>query len=383
MNAFLNPQVRRDEGWRGLFEPDEYRAVTAFYDRHEAPPTPLVSLPALAARLSVGGLHIKDESSRFGLTAFKIAGARYAISRIGVAALHSGVVCATAGNHGRAVARAARDIGVACTVFLPAAHELASDLERRTRDARVADMRQDGARTVDVAGTYEDAVREAADYARKTGALVISDTSWPGYENIPRLIMIGYTRLFHEASLQWTQVPDIVMVQGGVGGLVCAAANWFAWHFGARRPYLIACEPESAACLLESARAGRAVKLQSMRPALGERYGGQAPNAERRTGSDFTMMAGLRCSEPSPAAWPSIQSGIDAFVSVPDSIVVEAIARLGEPAAGDPRVAAGPSGACGVGALLALLSSPRLADVRAASRSGASTHVMAIVTEGP
>ncbi len=96
--------------------------------------------------------------------------------------------------------------------------------------------------------------------------MVISDTSWPGYDEIPRLIMAGYTRLFDEASRQWPRLPDIVLVQGGVGGLVCAAANWFAFQFGARRPYLIACEPESAACLLESARAGRVVDSPRSRP---------------------------------------------------------------------------------------------------------------------
>ncbi len=146
MDAFLNPNVRRDDGYRGLFEAEEYRDVAAFYDaRRDAPPTPLVSLPGLAAQLSLGGVHLKDESARFGLSAFKIAGARYAIHRIGADALRSGIVCATAGNHGRAVARAAREIGVPCTVFLPAPHERASDLERRTRSARVEGMRQDGA----------------------------------------------------------------------------------------------------------------------------------------------------------------------------------------------------------------------------------------------
>ena len=380
-DAFLNPDVRRDEAYRGLFDADEYARVHAFYDAQPGiPPTPLRSLPGLAARLSLSGLLVKDESARFGLSAFKITGARYAIHRLGAAALNSGIVCATAGNHGRAVARAAAEIGVPCTVFLPQAHERASDLERRTRTARVEGMRQDGARTIDVAGTYEDAVTEAADYARRTGATVISDTSWPGYEQIPRLIMAGYTRLFDEASLQWPRVPGVVLVQGGVGGLVCAAANWFSWRFGARRPYLVACEPESAACLLESARARRPVNVDVLRAPELPASRAPAPSAQPPAP---TMMAGLRCAEPSPAAWPSIQSGIDAFVSIPDSFALDAIDRLREPEPGDSPIAAGPSGACGVGALLALLSSPQLAVVRDACGPRESTQVMAIVTEGP
>ena len=384
MDAFLNPNVRRDDGYRGLFEADEYREVAAFYDaQRDAPPTPLVSLPGLAARLSLGGVHVKDESARFGLSAFKIAGARYAIHRIGADALRNGIVCATAGNHGRAVAHAAREIGVPCTVFLPAPHEMASGLERRTRDARVEGMRRDGARTVDVAGTYEEAVAKAAESARDAGATVISDTSWPGYEAIPRLIMAGYTRLFHEASLQWQQVPDVVLVQGGVGGLVCAAANWFAWQFGARRPYLIACEPESAACLLESARTGAAKHMDSVRAPEPRAPEPRVPSPEIRVPSpEITMMAGLRCAEPSPAAWPSIHSGVDAFVAVPDSIVLEAMERLQSPIE-DPPIAPGPSGACGIGALLALLYSPQLAEVRANCSLRRSAQVLAVVTEGP
>jgi diaminopropionate ammonia-lyase len=213
---------------------------------------------------------------------------------------------------------------------------------------------------------YEQAVARAAEHARGTGATVVSDTSWDGYETIPRLIMAGYTRILAEAGRQWPHAPDVVIVQGGVGGLVCAAANWFSFHFSSRRPYLIVCEPESSACLLASARERRLVHLEQPR-------GANTP----------TMMAGLRCAAPSPAAWPSIAAGIDAFVAVPDAIVADAIERLQQPPAGDPPIAAGPSGACGVGALLALLSAPELASVRDECALDRSTGVMAIVTEGP
>lgn len=354
--------------------------MEAFYDAHpELEPTPLIDLPAFASSLSLGGLLVKDESARFGTEAFKIAGARYAMASLGRDRLATGVVCATAGNHGRAVARAARDLGIACTVFVPAAPD-APEIARRTRHARVAAMRADGARTVDVDGSYEQALAQAAAHARETGAAVVSDASWPGYDEIPRLIMLGYTHLFEEASRQWDRPPDLVMIQGGVGGLVCAAANWFAMRFGSARPFLIACEPESWACLLESARAGRLVSLDEV-----DHEGVQTPAVTTTSGARRapTMMSGLRCAVPSPAAWPSIDAGIDAFVAIPDPIALEAMERLAHPARHDPPIAAGPSGACGAGALLALARSPDLAAIREACGLGRSTRAMAVVTESP
>lgn len=361
LKIFLNA-ANREANHRGLFEPAEYAQVRAFFDAHrDLEPTPLRSLATLARDLSIGDVLVKDETARFGVEAFKIAGVRYAFACLVLARLRRGVVCATAGNHGRAVARAAREAGVPCAVFLPAPSPDAGELELRTRRARIAAMHADGASTLDVPGTYEDAVERAAAYARRSGAEIVSDTSWPGYEQIPRLIMLGYTRIFDEASEQWRQPPDIVLIQGGVGGLVCAAASWFAAQ-PTERPFLIACEPESAACLLESSRAGRPVN--AMEP------GG-------------TMMAGLRCAEPSPAAWPAIHRTVDAFLAIPDRFAAEALERLARGTGDDPPIAAGPSGACGVGALLALVRSPETSALREACQLSRSTRVLAVITEGP
>ena len=387
LDSLINPFVRRDASYRGLFEPNEYGNVADFYNAHtELSPTPLESLQGLADERDVGGLLIKDETGRFGLEAFKIAGARYAMACIGRDRLQAGVVCATAGNHGRAVARAARDMSVSCTVYLPAPPAGAHELELHTRRTRVAAMQADGAQTVDVAGSYELAVARAAEHARAAGAMAVSDTAWRGYDEIPRLIMLGYTRLFDEASRQWDRPPDLVLIQGGVGGLVCAAANWFAAQYGPNRPFLIACEPESAACLLESARAGRLVNLADVDAGAGSSGNGPSEGGGRRAddgSGQRTMMAGLRCTQPSPAAWPSIHLGIDAFLSIPDSLAVEAMDRLHQPAHGDRAIAAGPSGACGTGALLGLTRSPELAAIRNACGLSRSTRVMAVVTEGP
>jgi diaminopropionate ammonia-lyase len=360
VRALLNTAVRRDDAYCGLFAADEYRAVERFYDAQPSlRPTPLLDYSSLAASLEIGALMVKDESERFGLPAFKTLGARYAMARLGRQILNAGVVCATAGNHGRAVARAARDMAVRCTVFVPAMAADAAEDERRVRERRIAGMRADGAEVFDVHGTYEEAVEMAAAHAKTAGTTMVSDTGWPGYEEIPRHVMAGYTWLVTEASRQWSAPPDIVLVQGGVGGLVCAAASWFAFTSAAARPYLIACEPDGAACLLESARAGSPIRLGSAR----------------------TVMAGLRCATPSTTAWPAIRDGVDAFVSIPDSFAWQAMEWLRAPT-GDPRIEAGPSGTCGIGALLALKSDPALRPVCDACGLGRSTRVLAVVTEG-
>lgn len=358
MQALLNPAVRRDDAYRGIFSASDYSACDAFYDSHPSlAPTPLVELPDLAARLGLASLAVKDESRRFGLSAFKALGARYAMERIGIETLRPGVVCATAGNHGRAVARAALDLGVPCTVFLPATASDVTPLERAIRTSRVEGMRADDAQLVEVDGTYEEAVERAAAYATRSNAVIVSDTGWPGYERIPHDIMAGYTRLFSEAARQWDAPPDVVIVQAGVGGLACAAASCLAFRYASKRPFLVVAEPDGSGCLLEAAKAGRVVRLSP---------DGSAPR---------TFMAGLRCAEASHAAWPGIRDGADAFVTIPDACAVAAMQQL------DGIIDAGPSGACGVGALLALVSEPVFRRVRDAGL-GASTRVLAVVTEG-
>lgn len=360
MRALLNPSADRTSSWRGLLADEEYRDVHGYFAAHpELSPTPLTTLRRLADTLGIAAVDAKDETARFGVNAFKICGVRYAVHRLGDSRATRGLVCATAGNHGRAVARVAARKHLPCTVFLPAART-SSPAEAATRASRISAMADDGATVVEVDGTYEEAVRQAVRFGEASGATIVSDTSWPGYDEIPRWIMAGYTQLFEECLTQWDAMPTIVVVQGGVGGLVCAAANWFAWRFNEKRPFLVAAEPDSAACLLASAEAGRPVTIDS----------------------DLdTIMAGLRCAEPSPAAWPSIAAGVDAFVTVPDSLVLEAMAFMGS-SADDQRITAGPSGACGVAALLSLAHAPELATVREAAGWGSTTRALAVVTEG-
>jgi diaminopropionate ammonia-lyase len=210
-----------------------------------------------------------------------------------------------------------------------------------------------------VEGSYDDAVRQVALDAAERKWLAVSDTSWPGYEEIPRWIMAGYTQMLREASHQWQSAPDVVLVQAGVGGLACAVASWFADQLRERRPYLIACEPESAACLLEAARIGRPVQI---------------------SGDLQTVMACLSAGEVSHIAWPILAGTIDCFVAVEDAHAVDAVQLLKrEP----PFLTAGESGAAGLAGLSAIRNSPSLAPVWQAANLGPRSRVMVFLTEGP
>ncbi len=304
--------------------------------------TPTTPLPALAADLGLGALCAKDESARFGLNAFKLLGARFAIETLlAEGQLRAGgtVVCASEGNHGRAVARAARDARCASRVYM--AHDVAQ--------ARVDAIAGEGAEVVRVDGSYDDAVRILQEEAAANGWTIVSDTAWPGYERIPFLIMLGYTRMMDEVRDQvrdqgsgiGDQGFDAVFVQGGVGGLLCAIASWCAFHWPQCK--VIGVEPTQAACLQASARAGRAVTVD---------------------GPMDSTLAGLRNREVSPLAFESLLPNVDAFMAIDDVWAHDAMRVLAKPLPGDPAIAAGASGSAALGGLVALCRDASMVEAR-------------------
>lgn len=356
-SVFLPRDVRGATAPRGLFTDEEYTAQRGFFAARPAlAATPLVRLPALAGTLGLGDLWVKDETDRFGLPAFKGLGAGYALETLASRGELDGVdrlVCASEGNHGRAVAQAARRMGRQARIYLGAA----------VATAREAAIASEGAEVVRVSGTYDDAVRTAAREAETHGWRVISDQSWDGYEDIPRLIMLGYTRLMDEAEAAWgvDGPPDIALVQGGVGGLACAVASWMAWRYGATRPRLVVVEPFHANCLQRSAATGRPTAVD---------------------GPLTTIMGGLRCGEVSPVAFPDIRAVADAYVAVEDVWAEHAMAALARPAGTDPALRVGTSGVAGVAALLALRDAPDLRETARALGLSSQTRAFVIATEG-
>ncbi len=353
--TFRATPARRADG-AGLFTDQEYARQRAFFTTR-VPPTPLVSLAGLASRLGLGALWVKDETRRFDLPAFKSLGVEFAVHEMAGRGALDGIdtlVCASAGNHGRAVARAARHAGLRARVFL----------DREVAPSRLDAIRSEDAEVVRVDGTYDDAVRLAAEDAARSGALVVSDTSWPGYEQIPRDIMLGYTRVMDESAAAWAALggpPDLMIVQAGVGGLLAAVASWSARHLGPDRPALVAVEPSLAACVQASARAG-------------------APSTV--DGPLTTIMAGLRCGEVSPLAFDVVPGLVDGYIAVEDRWCRAAMHLFAHPEPGDPDLAVGTSGAAGLAALLAATESPETRAFFAACAPRAGQRVLLIATEG-
>jgi diaminopropionate ammonia-lyase len=334
---------------RGLFSAAEYEQVHAFFAAHpQLAPTPLHVLPSLARSLDIGQLMVKDETARFGLNAFKLLGAQFAMSTLQAeGALPPGhtVVCASEGNHGRAVARAARHAQCHARVYMAA----------DAAQSRVDAIAGEGATVIRVDGSYDDAVRMLGADAAANGWTIVSDTSWTGYERIPRLIMLGYTRMLAEVTAGY----DLVFVQGGVGGLLCGIASWCAAHTGLAK--VVAVEPTSAACLQASARAGHPIAV---------------------TGPLNTAMAGLRNREVSPLAFGAVQSTVAAFLAIDDVWALESMRALANPAPGEPAVAAGASGAAALGGLLAVCRDPGTQAVRDQLQLTSASRVLVIVSEG-
>lgn len=327
-----------------------------FSARPQLAPTPLVSRPDLATALGIGHLLVKDETARFGLNAFKLLGARFALDTLlaeGAVAAGDTLVCASEGNHGRAVAHGASAAGCACRVYL--SHTVA--------EPRAAAIAAEGATVVRVEGTYDDAVRRASADAQREGWTVVSDTSWEGYEHIPRLIMLGYTHMVDEmaAAMADTDGPDLIVVPGGVGGLLAAIAGAAAEGWPTRPPRIVCVEPVSAACLQASARAGRPTAVP---------------------GPFETQMGGLRCGEVSPLGFAIAAPHVAAYVGIDDHWAEQAMRMLARPAAGEPPVRAGLSGAAALGALLALGHDPAVAEGREALGIDGSATVAVIASEG-
>ena len=338
--------------------------------------TPLANLNGMAAHLGLGSLHVKDESYRFGLNAFKVLGGSYAIGcyiaqklgrdistltyeeltgedfrrAFGQATFYT----ATDGNHGRGVAWAANQLGQKAVVRMPKG----SSHIRRDNIAR------EGALVTIEELNYDDCVRlAAAEAAEAENGVVVQDTAWEGYEEIPTWIMQGYGTMADEAAEQLGRRPTHVFIQAGVGSLAGAVVGYFANRYPDNPPTFVVVEASAADCLYRSAAAG---------------------DGEPRivTGDLSTIMAGLACGEPNIVSWDILRNHTAAFVSCPDWVSARGMRMLGAPVQGDERVISGESGAVGMGLLSALMESDELQELREYLRLGAESHVLLFSTEG-
>ena len=350
-----NPRVRRDQMYgapqRATIDP------SAVPDAGRLPggergATPLHSLPALAKTLGLGEIRVKDESQRMGFGAFKALGGVFAVHEIVArdkerAAADFTFTTASSGNHGRAVALGAHSVGAHCTIFLP----------KFTPAAKEAAIRALGAQVIRIDGDYEDAVAACRLQAEQRGWTIVSDTSWPGYETVPRTVMGGYTVLAREILQHWPEGPTHLFVQAGVGGLAAAVIGYL-WATAPQRPQAIVVEPGSADCWFQSNLAGQ--------PALAR-------------GPVATAMGGLACREISPLAWPVVGEGADWFMTIEEDAVMPARRLFAHPASDDPAIVSGPSGCAGLAGLCRVAADPA---AFAAIGLGPQSRVLLINSEG-
>ncbi len=316
-------------------------------------PTPLVVLPELAAELGVARVLAKDESHRLGLPAFKALGASWAIHQALLGDAQHGrlapLVAATDGNHGRAVARFARLLGHPAHIWVPLG----------VHPAAIEAIRDEGASVNVVEGSYDQAVAAAAHAAAQFDGIVIQDTAWEGYEQIPAWIVEGYSTMFLEMDEQLVDLgvdqPDLIIVPVGVGSLAQAAVAHCRSQQAMSDVAVLSVEPVAAACVFASLAAGT---LTSVEP-------GQ------------TIMAGLNCETPSALAWPYLRDGLDGAASVTDEVVQEAVAdlsRLG--------LAAGPCGAAALAGARLVLTGEGAPSRRAHLGIEQASTVVLLLTEG-
>jgi len=334
--------------------------------------TPLYDLPGMAQKLGVARVSVKDESVRSPLGSFKALGAPIALVRqilrlypdLDPAAILTGrytdllkdytVISATDGNHGKGLAAAARDAGCRCVIVLHANVSV-------EREKAIAAF---GAEIVRIQGNYDESVEKAAQLSATHGWQVISDTSYEGYEDVPRDVMQGYSTIAAELVEQTGARPNEagafthVFLQGGVGGMAAGLVSYLWEYQGMQRPRFIVVEPVQADCLLQSAIQGRAAKV---------------------IGSIDSVMAGLACGETSPLAWKFLESSVDHFMTIEDGQAIEAMRILAAGNDKDIPIVAGESGTAGLAALELLHDdASRFAQVGLDTQS----RVLIVSTEG-
>lgn len=362
-----------DDAELSFATPEIAASVSKFH--HSIPgykPTPLVTLSALANRLGVAEILVKDESQRFDLNAFKVLGASYAIAKMlgkKLGIKHNDLtfdnlyarraefqditfVTATDGNHGRAVAWAANKLGCRSVVYMPKGSSPArlDAIKRLATDASITTK------------NYDDTVAFAESVAIKNNWILLQDTAWEGYEEVPLNIMQGYFSLITEYMAQTQNIlPTHVFLQAGVGSYAASIVAILQSIAGKSAPKCIVVESNDAACLYESNKQGQMFRVEGDMP---------------------TIMAGLACGEPSYSALPVLNSGASAFIKCDDDVAQLGMRVLGNPLNGDERIVSGESGAVTLGLVYQLLSNESFAEYKDRMGITKESIILLISTEG-
>ncbi|MEG1287515.1 MAG: diaminopropionate ammonia-lyase [Clostridium sp.] len=357
--------------------------ITKARDFHKSFPqyeeTPLVNLENLSKEIGLGGIFIKDESYRFGLNAFKVLGGSFAMAKYMAQKLNKDIselpyekliseevreeigeitfVTATDGNHGRGVAWTANILKQKSVVYMP----------KGSSKTRLENIRKEGAEASITDMNYDDAVRLATKYASENNGLVVQDTAWEGYEEIPTWIMQGYGTMGLESLNQLNEYkverPTHIFIQAGVGSLAGGIQGFFASVFEGNCPKTVIVESNLADCLYKSA-----VKNDGNLVAVG--------------GEMQTIMAGLACGEANTIGWEVLKEHSNTFVSSPDYVAANGMRILGNPLRGDKRVISGESGAVTLGLLYEIMKNDKYKDLKESLELDGSSKVLLFSTEG-
>ena len=342
--------------------------------------TPLIDLKELAKYCGVKKIWVKDESKRFGLNAFKVLGGSYSIGKCLSEILNEDIskfpfsvltskeikkklgdltfITATDGNHGRGVAWMVKHLQQKSVVYMPKGSSLIrlENIRKEGADASITDM------------NYDDAVRLAAKYAEEHNGVVVQDTAWDGYEEIPAWIMQGYGTMGLEALEQLrndykVERPTHIFLQAGVGSLAGGIQGFFASVFGEDCPTTVVVEAKEAACYYESAIAN--------------------DGKPRAVGGDMpTIMAGLACGEVNITGFEVLKNHSKVFVSAPNYVAANGMRVLGNPLNGDKKVVSGESGAVTLGLVYELMTNPEYKDLKESIGLDENSRVLLFSTEG-
>lgn len=376
-----NEMPKTDDRWLQVMAIDEVEKAKKF---HQSFPqytmTPLAGLSNMAELLGLGAAYVKDESYRFGLNAFKVLGGSFAMAKYIAKELGRDVseltyetltseklreefgqatfFTATDGNHGRGVAWSANKLKQKAVIYMP----------KGTTPTRLNNILKENAIATIEEVNYDECVRMAAASAAGTEhGVVIQDTAWDGYEEIPSWIMQGYGTMASEADGQFTEIegqaPTHVFIQAGVGSLAGAVQGYFANRYPENPPTVVVVEANAADCLYRSAAAkDGAIRIVD----------GDMP----------TIMAGLACGEPNTISWDILKNHVRLFVSCPDWVSAKGMRMLGAPLKGDPQVVSGESGAVTFGLLASIMTMEELAPLKKALGLDSNSKVLLFSTEG-
>lgn len=338
-------------------------------------PTPLISMKSLAHHLGLKNVFVKDESKRFGLNAFKVLGGSYALAK--ALANHIGIefsdfdfnnvlsfleepltfITATAGNHGMGIAWAARELKQSAIVLMPkGASRISID--------RIKSL---GAECIVTDVNYDETVHVAEKMAHTHNYMLVQDTAWDGYEDIPMWVSQGYMTMAEEALKQiqasGSASPTHVMLQAGVGSMAGGVLGYLTDVIGLQALTSIIVEPVAADCLKRSA----------------ENSSGELVRVD---GDLTSIMKGLACGEVNPITWNVIKSCATFFASVSEDLSATGMRILANPLPGDKPIIGGPSGAVNVGLIYAIMKSPEPSDFRKLLNLNADSSILIFNTEG-